>query len=210
MKFAFQDGGMTNLADFLTNANKAVENGLAKDAAIRAMTLNAAEIFGVDKMTGSVEKGKIANLLVSRGDIFAKDKAITHVFIDGRHFEIKAPAISQRPGGANAQTPGTTSSFANATGTWSITIEIPGQPIPATLVLVGQGKDLSGSMQTQFGTTQIKNGEVLPDGIKFAATVDFAGRTEELVVNGKISGNQMTGTFTTTQGAVPFSGNRTP
>ena len=201
---------MTNLADFLTNANKAVENGLAKDAALRAMTMNAAEIFGVDKMTGSVEKGKIANLVVTRGDILAKDKTITHVFVDGKLFEQKAPTTPQRPGGANTQTPGTTAAFANATGTWNVTIQIPGQPIPATLTLVGQGRDLSGSLQSQFGTTQIKNGEVLSDGIRFGGTVDFAGRNEELVVNAKINGNQMTGTLTTTQGAIPFSGTRNP
>lgn len=208
VKFAFQDGGMTNLADFLANANKSIENGLPKDAAIRAMTLNAAEIFGVDKMTGSLEKGKIANLIVSRGDLFAKDKAITHVFIDGKLFEQKMP-LTPRPG-VNTRTPGTTDAFANASGTWNITIEIPGRPIPATLVLVGQGKDLTGSMNTQFGTTQIKNGEVLTDSIRFSATTDFAGRTEELNVNGKINGNQMTGTFTTTQGTVTFSGTRNP
>lgn len=209
VRFAFQDGGMTNLADFTMNAGKAVENGLNKDQAIRAMTLGAAEIFGVDKTTGSLEKGKIANLFVARGDIFARDKAVRHIFVDGKHFEIKAPAASQRPG-SNQQTPGTTASFANASGTWKITIEIPGQPIPATLVLVGQGKDLTGSINSQFGTTEIKNGEVTSDGIRFGATTDFAGRTEELVVVGKIEGNQMTGTFTITQGAVPFSGTRNP
>ncbi|HLM00279.1 MAG TPA: hypothetical protein VK400_04430, partial [Pyrinomonadaceae bacterium] len=48
VKFAFQSGGMQNLADFWTNAGKAIENGLNKDAAIRAMTLAAAEIFGVE------------------------------------------------------------------------------------------------------------------------------------------------------------------
>ena len=58
MKFAFQSGGMTNISDFLTNANKAIENGLAKDAAIRAMTLNAAEILGVENRLGSIEDGQ--------------------------------------------------------------------------------------------------------------------------------------------------------
>lgn len=89
VKFAFQSGGMTNLSDFLNNANKAVENGLDKSAAIRAMTLSAAEIFGIDNLLGSIEVGKIANLTVVRGDIFSKDRAFTHIFVDGKLFEQK-------------------------------------------------------------------------------------------------------------------------
>ena len=58
VKFAFQSGGMTSINDFYTNAGKAVENGLSKDAAVRAMTLNAAEILGVENRLGSIEKGK--------------------------------------------------------------------------------------------------------------------------------------------------------
>ena len=49
VKFAFQSDGMRALVDFFTNAGKAVENGLGKDAAIRAMTLGSAEVLGRGK-----------------------------------------------------------------------------------------------------------------------------------------------------------------
>ena len=84
VRFAFQSGGMTNLADFSANAAMAVQNGLSADAAVRAMTLSPAEIFGIADRTGSVETGKIANLTVVKGDALAKDKVITHVFVDGK------------------------------------------------------------------------------------------------------------------------------
>ena len=100
VKFAFQSGGAT-MADYFANAGKAVENGLSRDAAIRAMTLGAAELLGVDKNTGSIETGKIANLVVVKGDLFGRDKFASHVFVDGRHFEQKAPVrpAGGRPGG---------------------------------------------------------------------------------------------------------------
>ena len=105
VKFAFQSGAMKNINEFLTNAGKAVENGLAKDAAIRAMTLSAAEILGVNNQLGSIEDGKIANLVVMRGDIFGKEKTITHVFVDGKLFEQKEkpktpPGATTQPGAA--------------------------------------------------------------------------------------------------------------
>jgi imidazolonepropionase-like amidohydrolase len=208
VKFAFQNGGMTNLGDFLTNAAKTVENGLTRDAAIRAMTLTPAEIFGVDNRLGSIEKGKIANLVVSRGDVLAKDKTITHVFVDGRLFEQKAP--QQQPTRPTTTTPGTTPAFASVNGNWSVTIEIPNQPLPAIMNLVQDGRNLSGTMQFQNNTVQIKDGEVTNDGFRFSATVQFEGNAVPIVVAGRVTGNQMTGTVTAPPGAIPFSGTRNP
>ena len=208
VRFAFQSGALTNLADFLSNATKATENGLTREAAVRAMTLSAAEIFEVEDRLGSIETGKIANLVVSRGDIFNKDKTITHVFVDGRLFEQKdRPRTAPTAPGVAAPTSQNTASIG---GTWTINVELPGQPIPGTLVLVQQDKAVTGSLQTQFGTSQIQGGEITADGFRFTSTIQFAGNTRELVVNGRVAGNQLTGTFTTAEGAIPFSGTRTP
>lgn len=204
VKFAFQSGGMTNIGDFATNANKAVENGLSKDAAIRAMTLSAAEIFGLDNRLGTIETGKIANLTVSRGDLLSKDKTITHVVIDGKLFEQKekpkTPTASANSG-ANA---------ASISGTYAITIEIPGQTTPATLIFNQQSEILTGTMQGEFGTAPLKNGKATINGFSFSATVEFGGQTIDLDVSGKVAGNQISGTISTPQGAIPFSGTKNP
>ena len=105
VRFVFQSGGATAIGDFFTNAGKAVEGGLNRDAAIRAMTLGSAELLGIADRTGSIEAGKIANLVVVKGDLFGKDKFSTHVFVDGKVFEQKeAPA---RPPGGRGNSTGT-------------------------------------------------------------------------------------------------------
>lgn len=204
VKFAFQSGAMRNIGDFLPNAGKAVENGLQKDAAIRAMTLSSAEILGVENQLGSIEEGKIANLVVSRGDIFDRNKTITHVFVDGRMFEQR-----ERP-----RTPPTAttqpSAPMNVAGTYSINIEIPGQPLTGTMVLVQQGATLTGSLQTQFGTTQIRDGKVTSEGFSYNATVDFQGQTFDIFVKGAVTENRISGTIEAPQGPVPFSGTKNP
>ncbi|MEW5984058.1 MAG: amidohydrolase family protein [Acidobacteriota bacterium] len=81
--FAFQSGGLKDPKDFLKHAAKAVKEGLAADAAIRALTINAARISGAADRIGSLESGKIANLIVTNGDLFADDTKILHVFVDG-------------------------------------------------------------------------------------------------------------------------------
>jgi imidazolonepropionase-like amidohydrolase len=73
-----------------------VKEGLAPDAAVRALTINAARIAGAGDRLGSLEKGKIANVLVTEGDLFDEKMKVKHVFVDGRQVSIEeAPA--QRP-----------------------------------------------------------------------------------------------------------------
>ena len=104
VRFAFQSGGLTNIADFVANAAKTIENGLARDEALRALTIHAAEILGVADRMGSIEAGKIANLTVTKGDLFDRNTRVTNVFIDGREVNLR-PATPPRPAaGAAGQT----------------------------------------------------------------------------------------------------------
>ena len=82
--FAFESGGLSDPKDFLKNAQKTVANGLSKDAAIKALTINAATIAGAADRVGSLDKGKIANVIVTEGDLFDEKTKITHVFVNGR------------------------------------------------------------------------------------------------------------------------------
>ncbi|MCS7025266.1 MAG: amidohydrolase family protein [Bryobacteraceae bacterium] len=87
VKFAFYSGGIERPSDILRAVKKAIDAGLDKDAALRALTLSAAEIYGVADRLGSVDKGKIANLVVTKGDLFQEGVEVKYVFIDGRKFE---------------------------------------------------------------------------------------------------------------------------
>jgi imidazolonepropionase-like amidohydrolase len=203
VKFAFQSGAMTSFADFPVNAEKAVAAGLSQDAAIRAMTLGTAEIFGVSDRIGSIENGKIANLTVVRGDALKKDRVVTHVFVDGKMFEIKAPPARPtggRPNGAPA----------TVAGIYNISIDVPGQLLTGTLNLRQQGTEITGTMVTQLGTTQIRDGRVTADGFSFGGSVVFGGATIDITVIGSVTGNQISGTVDSPQGAVPFTGTRVP
>jgi imidazolonepropionase-like amidohydrolase len=95
--FAFESDGLREAKDFVRNAARAVKDGLPADAAIRALTINAARIAGAADRLGSLEKGKIANVLVTDGDLFDEKMKVKHVFVDGRQVNIdEAPA---RPAG---------------------------------------------------------------------------------------------------------------
>jgi imidazolonepropionase-like amidohydrolase len=96
--FAFSAAGLREPRDFVRNVARAIREGLPADAALRALTINAAKIAGADNRVGSIDKGKIANLLVTSGDLFDENTQVKHVFIDGRLVAID-PATPQRGGG---------------------------------------------------------------------------------------------------------------
>ena len=203
VKFAFSSGKMKDIKNYLSNAEEATENGLSKMDALRAMTLDAAEILGVEKQLGSIEEGKIANLVVSRGDIFDDKKLITHVFVDGKLFEQKEKPKDEKPANADGNT-------ANVGGEYTITIQSPGQPTQGTLRLNQQSSNLTGSLTTQFGTSQITDGKVTADGFEFSARFEFQGNTFELFAKGTVTGDNVEGTFSVADGALSFSGTRIP
>ena len=83
--FAFYSDGQTP-AEFLKGVRTSVERGLTHDDAIKALTLSAAKIYGVSNRLGSIEKGKIANLVITKGDLLIEKPAIQYVFVDGIHY----------------------------------------------------------------------------------------------------------------------------
>ena len=205
VKFAFQSGGLKNMKDFLKNANEAVKYGLSKKDAIRAMTLSSAEILGVSNQLGSIQKGKIANLFVTKGDLFAKDKVITHVFVDGKLFKQKK---KPKKNGATGARKG---KLAKVGGTWNLTVEPPGQSIEVKLTLNQQGSTITGTLTSDFfGTAQIKNGSVTSNGFTFDATISVGGQSLDISFDGTVTGNKVEGTVDSSQGPAAFSGTKNP
>ena len=90
--FAFSSGNLSQPRDFVRNAGQVVKDGLSADAAVRALTINAARIAGAGDRLGSLEKGKIANVIVTDGDLFEDRTRFVHVFVDGRKVEPEVPA----------------------------------------------------------------------------------------------------------------------
>lgn len=86
--FAFTTRGTRDPDEFRANVRRAVGAGLAKEAALQALTLNAARIFGVDRQMGTIEPGKIANLVVMSADFTDPKSKVRFAFIDGRKFEL--------------------------------------------------------------------------------------------------------------------------
>ncbi|MCI0434039.1 MAG: amidohydrolase family protein [Gemmatimonadetes bacterium] len=88
VKFAFSTGGVANARHVPYHAALATAYGLPPAAAMNALTLWPAQIFGLDNELGSVEPGKIGNVFVADGDPLDVRTTVHEVFIKGRRVPI--------------------------------------------------------------------------------------------------------------------------
>jgi imidazolonepropionase-like amidohydrolase len=88
--FAFSSGGYDGVRLIPFQAAMAVAWGLDRDRAVRAITIDAAKIFGADKALGTIEAGKIANLVVVNGDPLEIRSRIQHVVIAGHDVPLES------------------------------------------------------------------------------------------------------------------------
>lgn len=95
--YAFYSGGIAKPEEILKNVKKAIARGLSADDALKAMTINPAQILGVEDRLGTIEPGKIANLVVTDGDLFGEKTKIKYVFVEGMRYEVHEAPPSGPP-----------------------------------------------------------------------------------------------------------------
>jgi len=205
VRFAFQSGRMDSPKDFIRNVGLAIDAGLDRDVALRALTMTAAEILGIADRLGSVERGKVANLILTTGDIFDPQTQVKHVFIDGRKFDIP----KTEPAGPT-ETEG--SRITDAAGRWILTVDSPQGMVEVTLDLQQQGNSLSGMSSSMLGTFPISDGTLSDNNFSFKLAVDSPDMGGMVIMfSGSIEGSKMTGTIDLgPMGLMDFTGSKNP
>jgi hypothetical protein len=99
--FALYADGVDQPREFQRAVKRAIEAGLSREDAIRALTLAPAQIYNVADRLGSIEKGKIGNLVVTKGELFDDNTRIQMVFVDGKQYK---PAVEPPAGGRGPAT----------------------------------------------------------------------------------------------------------
>lgn len=191
--------GAGKSGDLLPGIRKAIEHGLSAEDALRAVTLTPARIFGVDRQLGTLERGKIANVVVSDKPLFEKDAKVTRLFVDGR--EIRLPKDDKKPA-ETASSP--------VDGTWALSVRQPEGTVAMTVTLRADDGRLSGTFSGDRGSGDIRGGTF--DGTTFefsiSANAEPSAEASDWLFRGTVTGDAMSGTVTTTIGSFEFSGSR--
>ena len=149
---------------------------------MRALTLSSAEIFGVSDRLGSIEKGKIANLVVADGDIFGEKTKIKYVFVDGRKYTIHEPEKPKDP------------PKGDLTGKWKLTFTSPEGPDEATAdISMASDGSLSGSVVSKHGNSNIIEGNLSADKFSFKINLPIEDSPSDVIFSGTFDGKTMKG-----------------
>jgi imidazolonepropionase-like amidohydrolase len=192
--------GPGKTGDFLPGIRKAIDHGLSADDALRAVTLNPARIFGVDRQLGSLDKGKIANVVVTDKPIFEKDAKVQRVYVDGR--EMKLPTEEDRARGRSGAAAGPLE------GSWSLIVKAPSGDVNVNARFHVEDGKVSGSYSGDRGSGDIRAGTFDGTTLEFTINVKGQAEQEDWVFHGTLSGTTISGTVSTTLGTLPFSGSK--
>ncbi|MCP4833680.1 MAG: amidohydrolase family protein [Phycisphaera sp.] len=81
---------LSSPAAFHAAVRKAIEAGLPADEALACITVRPARMLGIDSVAGTIAPGRLANLVVTKGELFTKEAKIREVWVGGRRDEVKA------------------------------------------------------------------------------------------------------------------------
>jgi imidazolonepropionase-like amidohydrolase len=95
--FALTALGLPDGSTAFKNVRTAIKAGLSADEALKALTIVPARFLGAADRIGSLETGKIANVVLVRGDIFDEKAVVERVFVDGLSFTPKPPEKPKKP-----------------------------------------------------------------------------------------------------------------
>ncbi len=197
VKFAFYSGAITAPKDILPAVKQAIDAGLTPDAALRALTLSAAEIFGVADVTGSIEKGKIANLVVTDGDLFDKKTKVKMVFVDGRKYEVREPLRPSEPPNGDL------------TGKWKLAYTTPeGDEVSTADLTMASNGTLSGTISSTRGTANIFTGYVSAEKFNFVINLPINGSPTDVAFTGTFEGKTMKGSISALGYTFEFTGTK--
>ena len=141
VEFAFTADGTRNPADFIANLRSAVSRGLSRDVALSALTSVPARYMGIGRTHGSLEPGKVANVVVAQGDLFESGSRVETVWVDGEPFDVgAAPGFDAR-------------------GRWRIAAT-GAERVEGTLTLAGSREQLSGTFAGQGAQTRLTTARV--------------------------------------------------
>ena len=186
--------GTAGAADFIPGIRKAIDAGLSADDALRAVTLSPAQIFGVDRQLGSLQRGKIANVVVTDRPIFERAAKVTTLFVDGR--EVRPQPAEET----------TTKSAIN--GTWNLSVLTPQETLSIIVTLRAESGHVSGSFAGDRGSGDISGGIYESPTLQFTITARSEAQTADWVFRGTVRDNTIEGTVSTQLGTFQFTGSK--
>ncbi|MCL6259638.1 amidohydrolase family protein [Aquiflexum sp. TKW24L] len=198
--------------DTFKNLRLMVENGLTENTALAALTINAANILGIQKFAGTLEKGKLANMVILTGPFLGEDTQVKHVIADGFMFDYE---VKPKKNG-NGEKNGNNGAVA-INGFWEYTADTPAGSSSGTLEIKKEGDGYSGTITYDNpdgggkASSEMKNISLSGSSISFSFDVAANGMALDVNVTGEVNGDQISGNLSLSEfGSFPMNATKKP
>ncbi|MFN0290614.1 amidohydrolase family protein [Pedobacter helvus] len=141
INFALTTFGLDNTREFWANIRTAIANGLTEKQALLAVTETPAKLLGVSDKVGSLEKGKLANFLITSDSLFKSSNIIHENWVQGKRYIVNKMDVSDLKGIYNLNVDGMGSLVLKITGPTAASIERTGTDSVKTTATLGRNGD---------------------------------------------------------------------
>jgi hypothetical protein len=197
VRFALTTRGLKSAADFPKNVRKMIAAGLPADVALASVTTVPAELLGLDQLVGTLEPGKVANVLVADGPLFEQDSRLRHVFVDGTKYDVEAPSKPE----------GDPDAVVDPRGIWSVVFDMGARTMERSWTVSGERDRYSGTAETRSGIVSFD--EVTLEGNVLSVVFPARGDRGSLEVSVVIVGDEFEGVSEMGPRSVDIKGTRT-
>ena len=187
--FGFSNIGV-NSNHIRKNISKMIESGLSEKTALAALTTTPAKMLGIDNIAGTIEQGKLANLVVTNGPYFTLGSDVRFVIIEGEIFEYK---IKTKPKALETE-----STEVIAAGVWDFTVNTGEQMLDGEIVITGRNDELIGTIINPLTREKVNVEDFNLDANILTFTMPLSNGEQVFTVQYElvINGDNMTGTAT--------------
>lgn len=190
--------------DVMPAVRRMIKGGLSEEKALSSLTIDAAKLLKIDNITGTIETGKLGNVIISTDSLFKEDSQIKMVFVDGVQYTIEVK--EKKKSDPNAEP-------ASIAGMWNYEIDIPGMTPTGTINITKDGdeyKIIATSNQNPGEDITAEN--IVLDGkvLTFDYTVNTQGMTIKVSNEITIDGDSFEGQVVVADfGSFPITGTKT-
>lgn len=188
--------------DFKANLKNLTKYGVSEDLLLASLTTTPASLLGLSSSMGTIEVGKLGNLLVTDKPYFEEKANVRYVFVEGAKYEYKAKAKKKKESSGEEAI--------DATGIYNYTAETPRGSNSGVIEIKSDQGSYTGTIKSQGRTTELNEIDVDGSTISFTYTVDM-GREIKIDASLTVEEDTFEGTFTIGSfGSFPMEGTKEP
>lgn len=188
-----RDGKSPN--ELLKGLRQAIANGLDREAALAAITTQAAAILGLERELGTIAVGRPAYFVVMTGAFDHEQTKARFVVINGQRYEYNKEAKPIAPASPGEPPP------LQLAGTWNVTIDSADGKVQAELELVQSDRALSGRFKSDQGDGRLTSGKVNASAVEFVVSIGAGDAAVLLKFDAKLDGASLQGNLKSPFGA---------